>query len=81
MEYPKAVLKNRSKKESVIEIDESKLYEFSKGDITKMFSLDAQICVRGEGNFRNKAIWLRDEFEYTIARDDKGELILIITKP
>ena len=39
-----------------------------------------QMYLRGQGGFRNKAIWLNDNYDYVLGKDDQGETILVPLK-
>jgi len=61
--------------------DEKTLLSFSyMGNSTIKIDGTGICAVRCEGNFKNKAIWLNNAYDWNIIKDDTGSLCLVPTK-
>jgi len=81
MKYPKL----RFKSEEIIEVEDERIVTI-KGEIRRVKPLkegsreETIAMERIDGVFCNRALWLDDNYDWVIGKDDLGQLVLLCLK-
>ena len=82
MKYKTAIVANKFK-EDIVEIPEDKLcvllYSDYQGRI-KITGTSDELEIRDDGDFAKKSVFLPNRYNWTIAKDSMGQIILIPTE-